>query len=134
MLATLGILRYDQVEIEKRYKLIVELDQGLADYYYSTIPPLLGRVRKPLYSAHISVVRNEIPVNMEYWRKYQNQIIVVYFDHYIHQDETYLWLNAYSEGLEIIRAELGLPNSSQWTRPPSGFEKCFHITIANTKS
>lgn len=131
MIATLGILRYS-VDLHRNYKLIVELDQQLSDYYFTTIPRSV-RVRKQLHTAHISVVRNEMPLNLEYWGKYEGHIIVVYYEHYLHNDETYWWLNAFSEELERIRTELGLENSSRWTRPPSGFNKCFHTTIANTK-
>lgn len=31
-----------------------------------------------------------------------------------------------------LRVSLGLPESSQWTRPPDGRE-CFHMTVGNTK-
>jgi len=39
--------------------LILEVDQGLSDFYFSTIPKSIG-LKKQFYSAHVSVVRNVI--------------------------------------------------------------------------
>jgi hypothetical protein len=125
-----GILRYSIVDIG--YKLIVEVDQGISDFYRRLIPK--ARYVKPqMYSAHISVVRRETPPNLEFWGKYDGEEIEFWYDTDIKWGKVYYWLNTFSERLEFIRTELGLPVSSEYTRPPEGFIKCFHCTIGNTK-
>ena len=50
-------------------KLILAVDQGIADFYRATIPKYLN-VKPPMYDAHISVIRNPIvPLNMKVWNK-----------------------------------------------------------------
>mgnify|MGYP001595271285 CR=1 FL=1 len=89
-------------------------------------------IQKPLHSTHISVVRNELPINMCMWNKYSNLDIEFKYDSYIYNDELYFWLNVQSILLENIRLELGLSNVSSYTMSPDG-SSTFHITIANTK-
>jgi hypothetical protein len=88
---------------------------------------------RQLYKAHISVVRKEVPHNMDVWGKYEGQEIDFKYDNVIYSGNGYYWLNAFSVKLEEIRLELGLPVESLYTMPPDGFRKCFHITIGNKK-
>ena len=114
-------------------KLIVEVDQGISDFYRALIPKWI-RTNKQLYPAHISVVRKEIPPNMKVWGKYEGNEIPFSYSNVIHNGEIYFWLNAWSNQLEQIRLELGLPVDSLYTRPPDGLNKTFHITIGNLKN
>lgn len=116
---------------ENPYKLIVSVDDEIARYYRSFIPKYY-KVQKPLYPAHISTVRNEQPLNLSVWGKYHNQPIEFDYENYIYNGEVYYWLNVYSDGLEEIRIELGLPNTSQYTRSPDNRHR-FHCTIGNVK-
>jgi hypothetical protein len=113
-------------------KLVVEADQGISDFYRSLIPKY-HRVQRQFYPAHISVVRKELPPKMQFWREHQDEQIEFAYEPYQQNDETYWWLNVFCVRLEEIRLELGLPVSSPYTLPPSGFAKCFHMTIGNTK-
>jgi hypothetical protein len=122
-----GTIQY----FDNPYKLIVEVDNEIGNYYRSFIPKFY-QVRKPMYDSHISVVRNEAPVNLDAWNKYQDLKIEFKYDPFIYNDELYFWLNAYSDYLEDVRAELGLPVSSKFSRPPDG-QRVFHITIGNIK-
>lgn len=121
-----GILRYHP------NKLIVEVDQGINDYYRKLIPKWI-KTNKQMYAAHISVVRKEIPPNMQYWGKYDGDEVEFYYENIIRFGTVYCWLNVFSTRLEEIRLELGLPVSSMYTLPPEGFAKCFHTTIGNFK-
>ena len=116
------------------HKLIVQIDQGISDYYRSLIPKHM-EVSSPMWPAHITVVRTqkEIPTNLQFWKKYDYQPIEFYYSSIIDWDETYYWLDVYCKQLEFIRKELGLSNVSQYTLPPSGFKKVFHTTIGNKK-
>ena len=85
------------------------------------------------YPAHISVVRKEIPPNLEYWGVYEGAPVEFLYTHTVYNGKVYWWLNAFSNRLEEIRVELGLPVHSEYTLPPEGFTKCFHLTIGNSK-
>jgi hypothetical protein len=121
-----GILRYGHE------KLIVEVDPGISAFYKSLIPKCYI-LNPQKYAPHISVVRHEQP-NMENWGKYDGQPVEFFYSNIVHRGTVYWWLNAFSNRLEEIRLELGLPVSSPYTRPPDGFEKCFHITLGNSKT
>lgn len=114
-------------------KLIVRVDPGISYFYKSLIPKSID-VNPQKYKPHISVVRNETPVNMENWGKYENQKIEFSYSNQIYNGQVYWWLNAFSIELEKIRVELGLSIEEHYTQPPDGFNKCFHITLANCKS
>jgi hypothetical protein len=113
------------------YKLIVSVDNEIGRYYRSLIPPY-HKVQKPLYDSHISTIRNEVPTNFLCWGKYQNRVVEFEYESFIYNDELYYWLNVYCQDLEDIREELGLQNTSPFTRSPDGKHR-FHITIANLK-
>lgn len=121
-----GILAYDE------HKLIVRVDQDLADYYRRLIPPYKN-VRRQRYPAHISVVRNEVPPHQALWGKYEGQPITFWYDTRIRWGQVYWWLECYCRRLEEIRLELGLPVHSEYTRPPGRFRQCFHCTLGNCK-
>lgn len=114
-------------------KLIVATDPELYRYYFS-LTPKYERLNPQRYAAHISVVRNEVPPKMEFWGKYKDEEIEFLYDPFVFNGTVYYWINTFSSRLEEIRVELGLPVSSEFTRPPGGFFKCFHMTIGNTKA
>lgn len=126
-----GKLKYDN---SNGYRLTVEVNQQLSDYYYSLIPKYY-KVNRPRWMAHVTVVRaeKEIPIHLTHWGKYNNEIIEFQYDPYIHFGGGYYWLNILCKRLEEIRHELGLSIVSQYTRPPAGFSKYFHCTIGNIK-
>jgi len=125
-----GILRYSQEE----YKLIVEVDKNLANYYLALTPKWLN-VKRGRWAPHITVVRGykETPVHLEHWGKYEGEEIKFYYSPTLQTGKVYYWLNVFCVRLEEIRKELGLDISSQWTRPPDGFMRCFHTTVGNCK-
>lgn len=127
---SVGITNYSHT-LKYGYKLIVEVDQGISEYYRSLIP----KCRKPnsqMYAAHISVVRKEIP-DFNCWGAYEGKEILFDYVGHIFFDKIYCWLNVFSKELENIRLELNLPVSSQYTRPPEGSIECFHCTLGNFK-
>ena len=128
MITITGTIRYDN-----NYKLYVEIGNDISKYYLKMIPKYVAIPNPQRYDAHISVVRNETPEKLEYWKKYDGYTIQVEYDPYIKTDGVYFWLNVYTEELSRIREELGLSKTSELSRPPSG-EECFHITIGNLKN
>ncbi len=123
-----GVLCYSENPI----KLIVAIDPGIASFYRSLIPKYL-HVNKPMYEAHISVVRNAVPPHMQAWSKYQGAEVDFEYETFIYNDELYYWLNVYSYRLEDIRLELGLKPWGDVTKSPDGRHK-FHITLGNLKN
>lgn len=115
---------------ENPYKLIVEVEEDLAQYYLSLIPKYL-RVNRQKYAPHISVVRNET-IDLSQWGKYEDQQVAFRYENVIYNDINYFWLNAESCSLEAIRLELGLNPNSEITKSPDG-KHIFHITLGNLK-
>lgn len=124
-----GHLRYGRTK-----RLVVEVPQGLADYYRSLIPKW-KQVNKQAFSAHITVVRagKEFPTNKEVWKKYEGEEITFSYEPHVYEGTVYYWLNCFCTRLEEIRRELGLSVTSEYTLPPEGFVKCFHCTLGNKK-
>lgn len=122
-----GKLQY----FEDPYKIIVEVDPEIVQYYISLVPKYF-RLNKQKFLPHISVLRNEIPVNVENWKKYHNQNIDFYYNNLIEYDSKYFWLGVSAPELEKIRIELGLVNVNWVTKTPDGSHN-FHITIGNIK-
>ena len=115
-------------------KVVVEIQQELADYYRSMIPPW-RTVNRQMWPAHITIVRSgkERPTKMEHWGKYDQEEIEFSYEPHVYEGTVYYWLNCFCVRLEEIRSELGLPVVSEYTLPPEGFIKCFHCTIGNKK-
>ena len=133
-MSSYGLLKYSEIA-SHHHRLVVEVDGELARYYYSIIPKWID-VNKPYWPAHITVVRpfKEKVVNLRVWRKYEGEVIEFKYQNYLHSGQLYFWINVFCIRLEEIRAELGLSITSEFTRPPDGFSKCFHCTIANMKN
>lgn len=123
-----GYLKYS-IDENNKYKLIVEVDPEIHRLSRSLIPKSV-KFNIPRYPPHITVVRNEIPVNLDVWG-ISREIEFEYCSE-IFNDETYWWLRVFSTELEKIRVGLGLDPHSPLIRAPDG-ENCFHTTIANTK-
>jgi len=128
-----GILKYyiDPIVVHKLS--VEELDSGIATYYRSLIPKYLN-VQSPRYRPHISVIRKDhILVEKLYiWGKHESQEVSFIYGDQIKTDGLYFWLTVYSQKLEEIRLELGLPLWNEIEKP-QGFRQSFHMTIANKK-
>ena len=127
-----GTLRY-MIDNSGR-KMFLRVAQDLVNYYRSLMPKYI-QIQPQAYPAHISAIRKEYiaPDKLHLWGKYEGEEIEFSYDNYIHNGTVYYWLNCFCTRLEKIRVEFGLPISSQYTRPPSGFDKVFHVTIGNRK-
>jgi hypothetical protein len=126
-----GILRYSHND-EYGYRLVMDVDRDLANYYRGLIPKWI-KTNPQKYPPHVSIVRKEVPKNLSVWGKYEGDSVEFTYSNVVHGGTVYYWMNVFSERLEEIRVELGLPVSSQYTLPPEGFVKCFHMTIGNLK-
>lgn len=132
MFSSIGTIRYETKD--EGYRLSVEIDQQIADYYRALVP-FWKPITRQRYGAHITVVRigKEVPVNIEHWGKYDGEQVPFFYEPCVYEGTVYYWLNVWCVRLEEIRKELGLPVTSLYTLPPEGFVKCFHCTIGNKK-
>lgn len=114
--------------------MIVEVDRELGKYYLSLLPKWLD-AKRGRYEPHITVVRcyKEVPPDLSAWGRYEEQEVDFLYSPEVQQGKVFFWLNVLCKKLEQVRAELGLPITSQYTRPPEGFSKYFHCTIGNCK-
>lgn len=125
-----GILRYSIVGPEY-YKLIVEVDPEISKYYSKMVPKYY-KCNPQRYLPHITVVRKEVPPILDKWGAYEGKTIVFLYEPEIQYNGIYWWINCYSNFLENIREELGLPVYSKYNSPPD-FKRCFHMTVGNSK-
>ena len=133
---SVGTLHYDHVP-GYGYRLVLNIDKGIGLFYKSLIPKWF-QVNGQRHDPHISIVRNEIPVNLEAWGKYEGEKIEFLYDSYLFKGTKYWWLDCFSTRLEEIREELGLSIDSSalpagYRTPLEGFRKVFHTTVANHK-
>lgn len=128
-IAAWGTLDYSRTETGG-YRLVVNVDEDLSRLMRGFLPKALYPVR-PRYSAHITVVRAdyETPPNLDRWGSAQDAGIEFDFDPEVCRDEKRAWLRVRCPLLTVLRRDLGLPEESEWTRPPDG-DNCFHITVA----
>lgn len=125
-----GILQY--AKGQHFYKLVANINQDITDYYFSLVPKYID-IKRQMYPAHISIVRKEVPLILEAWERHAGASIQFSYSNEIWFSEKYMWLNCWSEEMEQLREELGLPNIERFTVPPNGFKKTFHTTIGNFK-
>lgn len=126
-----GVLRYSH-DNKVGFKLILEVDRGIYFFYRNLIPKYY-HVQPQAHHPHISIVRKETPVELDYWEKHAGERISYVYDIDIKHDNRYWWLDCYSKEFDSIRAELGLTPPKPWTPLPPGFDKRYHMTLGNTK-
>ena len=121
-----GTLKFDSATP----KIYVEVDPAIVSLARALLPqPLKSQLKPQRYPPHISVVRNEPLSNY----LHDGDPIRFLYDPEPVVGDVYAWLRVLSPDLIRLRRDLGLPDSSEWSRPPNG-EECFHITIGNRKS
>ena len=123
-----GVLQYGD-----NWRLILTVDQQIADYYRKLIPPWY-RTMRPGYGAHVTVIRpeKEVPPDHSCWGQYEGQEVPFHYSPIIctYAGEMFFWINVYCRQLELIRLELGLPVRRLRSDPTLGCWKSFHCTIA----
>lgn len=121
------LLRGDGILTFAKSKIVVEIDNGFANYYRSFIPKNI-KYNIPRYAPHITVSRNEeynLPL-------IQNVVFDFAYDTELMIDQKYIWLNVISKNLADLRKSLNLPPMAELSRPPDGSD-FFHITLGNFK-
>jgi hypothetical protein len=117
-----GILTYSKNWI------VVNLGRGFINYYWSLIPKARRYgLNKPMYPGHITVVRfkYEQP-DYNRWGYLNGARIPFEYSPVIEEDQLYLFLRVWSEGIGLVRRHLRLPTFIH-------DRDCYHITVANKK-
>lgn len=133
MFSSKGTLSY-----RGNWSLRLEVDQQIADYYRKLIPKYKN-INGLRYPAHITIVREkngleyDRPTDMSNWGQYEGETVEFFYDGIIREGEVYFWINAFSKRFEEIRTELGLSCEENFSIPPEGFQKTFHMSIANKR-
>lgn len=118
-----GRLIYDPYARIKKdpWWMIVKTDEGIVQYYQNWIKQHYDvGFEKTVWGSHISAVRGQEPPNKKDWGKYKNEEIPFTYTNKIYRAHWFYCVDAYSERLEQIREELGLPKL-----PKFGF----HLTV-----
>lgn len=116
-----GTLRYGD-----NNRLAVEFSRDFGAYYRALMPKA-WTCYGPRATTHLTVVRTgvEIPKNAAAWRKYSGKKVLVRYENYVRIEPIYYVLRAWSETVEEIRLELGLPRYRM--------HSWYHITIGHKK-
>lgn len=125
MFTSTGILHYDPTvglkHTEPWWALLL-CDNEIARYYASQLKNYGIEVYsndKGLWKTHISVMKGELPPNLEAWKKYDGQEVEFHYSHIIRSENgEHAWVDVYSEDLSDIRQELGFD-----------FKPWFHMTV-----
>lgn len=106
--------------------LILSCDDEISKYYrhlfYKEFP-YLGKLNRPVWGTHISIIRGEKVPNYNLWRLDENKIIEFEYEGGVRDNGEYYWLNVKCKKLEDLRVAYGLS-----PQPRFGF----HLTIGRT--
>lgn len=122
---TQGKLIYDPTagQAQNSWWMIVECPKDIIEYYQYWITKETGnKLNRPLFGAHISVIRGEEPpeVKKRLWKKYHEEEISLEYEHKSNTNGEYWWLEVTCERLKEIRKEIGLAEEVEFG---------FHLTI-----
>jgi hypothetical protein len=107
--------------------LIIDCDPELGRYLrhqYLLAHQRTRSLQSPLWGAHISVIRGEIPSRMDAWKRGDGTAVEFAYDPRAHETDGYVWYPVRCEAILDLRQALGLP------REP---EPALHLTIGNGK-
>ena len=93
---------------EDNWWLLLQCDKGIVDFYVWLanrygIPILKGSK----YGPHISVVKGELPRNIEFWNSLNGQSAEILYTNQVRVEQGYAFLDVRSEELAEVRRKLG---------------------------
>lgn len=106
--------------------LVVMCDDEISKYYrklFYTEYPWLGKLSRPVWGTHISVIRGEKILYPNLWKLDQNKVIEFEYEGGVQDNKEYYWLKVYCPYLENLRKIYGLE-----PQPKFGI----HLTIGRT--
>ena len=106
--------------------LVVMCDDEISRYYRSmfyTEFPWLGKLTRPVWGTHISIIRGERVPNYNLWRMDENKIIEFEYEPGVLSNGEYYWLKVHCDYLCDLREKYGLSRSPQFG---------LHLTVGRT--
>lgn len=106
--------------------LVMMCDDEISKYYRTLFYaeyPWLGKLTRPVWGTHISVVRGERIPNYNLWGLDENKLIEFEYESGVLDNGEYYWLKVKCDRLKEIREQYGL-------NPYPNFG--FHLTIGRT--
>jgi len=105
---------------------VVMCDDEISKYYrhlFNKSFPYKPKLSRPIFGAHISVIRNEKIPNHNLWKMDNGKIIKFEYEPGVRDNGEYYWLKVRCPELQKIRLEYGLNEY-----PKFGF----HLTVGRT--
>lgn len=106
--------------------LVIMCDDEISRYYRSLFyseTPWLGKLTRPVWGAHISVIRGERIPNYNLWRMDEHKIIEFEYEGGVQDNGEYYWLKVQCPYLLNLRENYGLSKEPKYG---------FHLTIGRT--
>lgn len=111
--------------------LVLMCDDEISRYYrhlYTKAYPYLngergGKLTRPVWGTHISVIRGERVPNHKLWRLKDNKLVEFNYEAGVLDNGEYYWLKVVCPELEDLREKYGLSRQPQFG---------FHLTIGRT--
>lgn len=106
--------------------LIVMADDEISRYYRALFYrefPYLGKLTRPVWGAHISVIRGEKIFDLRSWKLDENKLIEFEYNGGVKDNGEYYWLSISCPYLLDLREELGLAREPRFG---------LHLTIGRT--
>jgi hypothetical protein len=125
MFVTDGIIQYRDESV------VAWVDDEIGAYYRSLLPRALY-VKPPKEKTHVSIVRVFERPKKKKWRLYEGYSINITYYPTIQTDDTYYWLDCYSDEVGFIRRSLLLSTFRNTDYRYPLYDR-YHITIGNTK-
>lgn len=106
--------------------LVMMCDDEISKYYRTLFYrefPWKGKLTRPVWGTHISIIRGELVPNHKLWRLDENKIVEFDYEGGVLDNNEYYWLKVKCPYLSELREKYGL-----YKEPRFGF----HLTIGRT--
>lgn len=106
--------------------LVLMCDDEISKYYrclFNREYPWKGKLTRPVWGTHVSVIRGEFIPNFKLWGLDANKIVEFEYDGGVIDNGEYYWLKAYCPYLSEVRLKYGLSKEPRFG---------FHLTIGRT--
>jgi hypothetical protein len=106
--------------------LVIMCDDEISKYYrhmFYKEYPWLGKLTRPVWGTHISVIRGERVPNYNLWRLDENKTIEFEYEPGVIDNGEYYWLKVKCDALLDLREKYGLKRSPQFG---------LHLTVGRT--
>lgn len=123
---SIGRIRYSpKNNLNQNWWVILDCDEQIGKYYrnlYKISTFNVDSLKTPSWKEHITIVRNEVPVNKRNWLDYNGKVVEFTYNTTPKCNEQFYWLDVYCDFFYYFRLNLGLPKNP---------EIPFHLTFGS---